>query len=384
MSGVAGARQVRNHFVFAFGKLYTVKRGCLRLNTRLFMFDPNRRPGASRAIRLLFVGLGLLLILTGGYGLWWHYLTTTLKGELDHWVAEQVAAGWKITTGTVVVGGFPLHAVLTVPSPAVEDPSGNLWRGPPLAVIFSPFDPRYPHLEGPGRHVFTIKGRDPLSISAEGASADLRFDGQGLGDASIDLAAAAAGSVRVGRLTVQWHRLAAGRVEHTVASWGLRVLVENLALPDDPRLLFGSLLPSIRLETHLQGSLGGGSPVQALTAWRDDGGTLEIDSLSINWPPLILSGKGTLALDRDLQPILASDCNVRGLFEAVDALTRGGVVRARDAGMVKLVFGLMMKPGKDGEKTLNVPVTVQNRVLSIGPVKLFELPAVAWHESVTP
>jgi hypothetical protein len=66
------------------------------------------------------------------------------------------------------------------------------------------------------------------------------------------------------------------------------------------------------------------------------------------------------------------------LFEAVDALTRSGTVRAQDAGMIKLVFGLLMKPGANGEKTLSVPVTVQNRTLSIGPVKLFEVPAVVW------
>lgn len=343
------------------------------------MSAPNRPSGVSRISRLLFAGFGLLLVLAGGYGLWWHYLSTRLQADLDHWVAEQSAAGWKIVTGSVTRTGFPLHVVLTLQAPGVEDPSGNSWQGPPVSVVLPLFSPQRPHLDAAGRHVFTFKGHDPLDISAEGMSADLQFDGHGLGAASIDLVAATAGPLRAGRLNIQWQRLAVGKVEHAVASWGLRASLENLTLPEDPRLLFGSLLPSVRLETHLQGSLIGWPLTQALTAWRDDGGTLEIDNLSVDWPPLALSGKGTLALDSDLQPMLASSCNVRGLFEAVDALTRSGVVRAQDAGMVKLAFGLLMKPGKDGEKTLSVPVTVQNRMLSVGPAKLFAVPVLTWH-----
>ncbi|HXP96720.1 MAG TPA: DUF2125 domain-containing protein, partial [Telmatospirillum sp.] len=169
-----------------------------------------------------------------------------------------------------------------------------------------------------------------------------------------------------------------GPVAHDVPSWGLRLSLDDLGLPDDPRLLFGPLISSVRLEAHLQGSVAGGPVEQALTAWRDDGGTVEIERLSVDWKPLALSGAGTLALDRDLQPMLASNCDIRGLFEAIDALSRSGVVRPQDAGMVKLIFGLMMKPDKNGAKTLSVPLTIQNRVLSVGPVKLFELPVLAW------
>lgn len=343
------------------------------------MSDLVRRSGVSRTIRLLFAGFVLLLVLLGGYGLWWHSLTTRLRADLDHWVADRAAAGWKITTGAVAVGGFPLHVVMTLSAPGVEDPTGNAWQGPPLTVALPLLNPRHPHLDAPGRHVFTLNGIDPIDMSAAQASADLVIDDHGLGEASIDLGTASAKALRVDRVSLQLQHLADGKVAHDVSSWGLRLSLDNLVLPNDPRLLFGSLLPALRLEARLQGSLSGGSVSQILTAWRDDGGTVEVDSASVAWPPLALSGKGTLALDRDLQPMLASSCNIRGLFEAIDALTRSGVVRPKDAGMVKLVFGLMMKPDKNGAQALSVPVTIQNRVLSIGPAKLFELPVLTWH-----
>ncbi|PKU26190.1 DUF2125 domain-containing protein [Telmatospirillum siberiense] len=342
------------------------------------MSDPQRRPAASRAIRFFLIGCGLLVVLAGAYGFWWHYLTTTLQGELARWVDEQGSVGWKIRTGSVTTGGFPWRVALTVEAPAVEDPSGNQWQGPPLSVVLPLFDPRHPRIEGAGRHVLTPKGRDPIGFSADAASADLQFDDHGLVGASIRLAAVALADSRLGRLSVDVRRQASGRIEHTMTSWESHILLEDLVLPDDPRLLFGTRLPAIRLDSRLQGSVPGGSPAQALAAWRDDGGTLEIDALSVDWPPLALSGKGTLALDSDMQPMLASTCDIRGLFAAIDALVRGGVIRGQDAGMVKLAFGLLMKPGKDGEKTLSMPVTIQNRVLSIGPVKLLDLPVVTW------
>jgi hypothetical protein len=305
-------------------------------------------------------------------------LAETARVELGRWITEQASAGWKISTGEVVVSGFPLRIVMTLSAPAVEDPTGNVWRGPSLSVSLPLTDPQRPHLEAAGQHVFTLNGHDPLAIAAEGFSADLSIDGHSLDEASIALVTASIGTVHIGRLDFQLHRLAVGHVEHSVPSWGLALSLENLALPDNAHLLFGSLVPAARLETHLQGSLSGGPLPQALAAWRDDGGTLEIDSLSVDWPPLALSGKGTLALDRDLQPILASSCNVLGLFEAIDVLSRNGIVRAQDAGLVKLVFGLMMKPGRDGAQTLTVPLTVQNRTLSIGPAKLFQIPALVW------
>lgn len=342
------------------------------------MSESLRRPTASRVSRRLFAALCLLFVLFGAYGFWWHYVTTTLQDELAHWVTDQGGAGWKVSTGAVTTGGFPWHVTLTVASPAVEDPSGNRWQGPPLSVVLPIWDLRHPHLEGGGRHLLTLKGQDPVSLSAEGASADLHFDDHGLTGASIQVAAATVADTHLGHLALDLRRLATGKVEHTVTSWESHVVLENIVLPDDPRLLFGTHVSSVRLDSRLQGNVPGGSPAEALAAWRDDGGTLEIDALSIDWPPLVLSGKGTLALDSKMQPLLASACDIRGLFAAIDALARSGMIRGQDAGMAKLVLGLLMKPGKDGEKTLNVPVTIQNRALSIGPVKLLEMPVVTW------
>lgn len=213
---------------------------------------------------------------------------------------------------------------------------------------------------------------------AKQASADLSLNDGGLAAAAVDLADIAGEGATIGRISASLQRVASGRADHQTASWAVTASLDGLVLPEDPRLLLGHSLTTASLQARLMGELPTGTLQSALKAWRDDGGTLEVDALSFDWPPLQLTGKGTVALDRDMQPILASTSTVRGVFEAVDSLTVAGVIRQKDAGVAKLVLGLLMKPAADGRKELTVPLTVQNRTLSVGPVALLKVPEVVW------
>lgn len=331
-----------------------------------------------RARLLLLIIAASLIMAFVGYGAWWYHLSGTLRDGVDRWVAERNAAGWAVATGEVAVGGFPGKIRLSLSSPSVADPYGDAWHGPPVLVTVAPWSPGRVHVSAPGNHLVAVVGMRAFEVAAADATADLAFDRQGLSSAALALAELAAGPVRLRRLDASLHRLAVGPAVHTTPTLALSVVVGDLDLPDDPRLVFGHRLTAARLEARLMGSLPNGAPKVALAAWRDDGGTLEIDSLSLNWPPLGVSGTGTLALDQEMQPLLASSCTIRGLFEAIDTLAEAGNVRAKDANLAKLVLGLMTKPAPDGAKEWVVPVTLENRTLYVGPAALMKVPALAW------
>ncbi len=46
--------------------------------------------------------------------------------------------------------------------------------------------------------------------------------------------------------------------------------------------------------------------------------------------------------------------------------------------MAKIVLGMLAKPSAAGEPELSLPLTVQDRALLAGPVKLMEMPEVIW------
>ncbi len=329
--------------------------------------------------RLLLVTLAALLILgLGGYTLWWYRLAGSWRDGIVAWVAAHNSEGLHIATGGVTVGGYPGPFRLLLARPSVTYPDAFTWQGPPVTVVISPFAPNHPRLVAPGQHVVALGAHPPLAIAATTAEADLIVDADGLDRASFDFAEMTVGAGRLGRLAGSIRRLSRGPATYSTPSLAVSASLQRLDLPDDPRLVLGPSVASARIEARVLGSLPRAPSRPAVEGWRDGGGTVEIDALAVDWPPLGVTGKGTLALDGDMQPILASSCTIRGLMQAIDGLAHGAAIRPRDAAMAKLVLGLLAKPGVDGVEEWTVPVTLQERTLYVGPAALLKVPALAW------
>jgi hypothetical protein len=330
-------------------------------------------------IRFLAVVVGIAALATiAGYSLWWRWMAGSMVDGVERWAELRNKSGWAVETGTVTTSGFPGAVRLTLPSPSLRDVSGNAWRGPPVVATVSPFSPGHAQLAAPGTHQVALAGLPAIEVTAGQVNADLAFDFASVERLSFDLDQLAAAGTTLTHVEGTLQRLATGSAPHTTPTWSGDLALDGLALANGPQLVLGRQVTSLRLKAQLLGSIGPGALAQALAAWRDDGGTVKIDTLAVEWPPLGLSGNGTLALDRDMQPMLASSCAIRGLFDAIDGLVRSGAVKTQDARVVKLVLGLMVKPGATGVPEVTVPVTVENRTLYVGPAALLKLPTLEW------
>ncbi|MEE9194263.1 MAG: DUF2125 domain-containing protein, partial [Alphaproteobacteria bacterium] len=98
-------------------------------------------------------------------------------------------------------------------------------------------------------------------------------------------------------------------------------------------------------------------------------------TLKVHWGPLNFSATGTLALDQDLQPLLAMTATITGFNETIDALAAARAIKARDATVAKMLLSLLAKrPGGGGPAELKIPLTVQDGKLFVGPVALMKVP----------
>jgi hypothetical protein len=160
---------------------------------------------------------------------------------------------------------------------------------------------------------------------------------------------------------------------------GARVTLQfmGIALPQAVPSL-GATVDSVTLSGALKGAVPAGKLRDALSAWRDDGGTIELEQGTLRWNSLAANANGTLALDAGLQPIGALTATIENQNAVIDAAVAGGTMRAQDANLAKVLLGLMAKPGADGKKQLTLPVTLQNRRLFLGPAQIAVLPAVTW------
>jgi hypothetical protein len=151
----------------------------------------------------------------------------------------------------------------------------------------------------------------------------------------------------------------------------------HLTLPKPVKPL-GNVIEDFALDVHILGGLPAGDWRQALAAWRDAGGTVEVSRATLQWGALMLETNGTLALDGAMQPMAAMTASIINHDALIDAAAAAGVLPAKNTDLVKLVLDLIARRGADGRMRLTAPVTVQNGKLAIGNAKIGKVPRIEW------
>src|SRR5205823_9134066 len=133
----------------------------------------------------------------------------------------------------------------------------------------------------------------------------------------------------------------------------------------------------LAIEGEIKGPLAMGPVKPTLAAWRAAGGTLELRSVAAKWGPLGLTGDGTLALDKEMQPVVALSLAISGFAETLDALVASGLVDQKKAGLPRVILGALAR-NNNGTTSIKAPLTIQDGFLLIGPVKLLPVPPIDW------
>lgn len=352
-------------------------------------------------IRRLLIGFAAAVAFAvAAHGVYWWIAVDRLERGFAAWVEERRADGWTVTHGAPGFGGYPLRVRTSIADPDLAgpgDPPRWRWRGAGLVLGVALWRPREIRFSSPGRHRLAIghDGRtetvDAVAASVVGRArtgADGRLESLVLEAASVD----AVGSRMVGRLHIGRLDAAlfvpgspggeAARADGTEPPGPfLSLETRDVVLPEGRRYPLGRAVPAFALEAKLLGEVAIEPTLSAsLAAWRDSGGTVEVVRLDTIWGKFDLSADGTLALDKVLQPVIAMTARVRGYRETVDALVAAGYVRDRDAMAAKLVLNVIARATPGGAARLTVPVTVQDGVLSAGPVRLLRVPPIDWRK----
>jgi len=128
----------------------------------------------------------------------------------------------------------------------------------------------------------------------------------------------------------------------------------------------------------IKGAIAAGPPRQAATAWRDSGGTAELDNFVLQWGKLAITGSGTLALDSELQPIGGFSGAVAGYEDLMTALVTAGRMKPSDARLARIGLAMLAKAGPDGRPAIGTSFTIQNGAMLLGPAKLGPAPRITW------
>jgi hypothetical protein len=357
------------------------------------MISEEPDPAAVRWMKrglLTFVGFAVVLGLYVGY---WTLMAGQLERQLDIWVEARRAEGIDISFGAQHVQGFPgrLHLRLkdiTVVSGAKAQQPWR-WQVPKAEAWALPW--QLNHI------TYELQGTQRLRIGEASSASDFvvatdRVEGRvvvrGAGHGEMKLTIA---GLDVERLKQQ-QRLGGARRFDMDMTWrahpkpddkalmplAFDLGIDGADLPKSWMSPLGRRVSTLRVGGYLSGPWPGGALTQALTQWRDAGGTLDVSRFSIEHGPLKLQAEGTAALDVRLQPQAAFTVRAEGYLDTVEALVKAGLMRPRDGTAVKLVLTVIAKRPAGRAPFVETPLTLQGQVLSAGDLRLLRVPPIQW------
>ncbi len=337
---------------------------------------PPHRSRKRRAIAAAICGV-LLVLFGAGYTAYWRYAASKLEAGLVAWAEARRAEGDAVKWDTATVGGFPLafrialdHAALARGNPEIYDVAV-----PRIIAEARPWNLYAWHLSAPQGAGGTAQAY-PQVVTASSLSGDI-FLG-----AATDRIVLVARDVSAGGATlaeIDADLTAPRQAPQSHRDLGLAAIIQlrHLTIPEPIRPL-GDTIDSVTLDARAMGGLPQGDLVQALKAWRDDGGTIEIEHAELHWGALALEASGTLALDDDMQPLGAMSASIVDHDALIDASVAGGLLQPKAAGLVKIVLDILARPGPDGHSRLTAPITLQDQKILIGGLEVAHVPRAEW------
>jgi hypothetical protein len=340
-----------------------------------------------RSMRLGLAGLLLLLVLFGLYAAYWRIVAGRIAQGIVAWQqsvrTRRIDASWR----ELHVGGFPLAFRVVLDDAALRD--GRLRPAPQLDVpvltgTARPWDFADWRLAAPAGLIAGLAAAPgpPMAprLTARTAIGSASFAATGGGWLWLGLkqVTAAAGSRIPIAAAEIWITLpAAPPRTHTEPSFGLALDLRQMRLPAPPAIL-GATIDELAVSATLEGAVPSGKLPQALAAWRDAGGTVELDHLRLRWGGIGVTANGTLALDQNLQPIAAFSGGIEGFHTILTALVGAGQLDTEEAALAQIALSALARPGSDGKPQIRTAFTIQDGKMFLGPVRLGAAPRIEW------
>lgn len=342
-------------------------------------------------MRKLLWGVALLLGLIGlGWVTLWLSLANQFENRLEAWANERRAEGWLIAHGGIRLGGFPLRLSAHVTAP---DLAGGLqagghhrwsWQADSVAVEIDLLHRDTLLLSPTGQHRVSVQeGARRLAVLGQAARLDVVLRQGEQGDHQIEVkgrdvrliqpgppAALPLGSAESLEAQLVLHAERAPEPEKLLQP----AFIELALTAEGVRRAGRGEAARADLDIALMGHIGTGALEEALTAWRDDGGTLELRQVTVQGPIIDIRLRGTVALDNQMRPLAALSGDIAGYNEILDHLTAGHWVSDRDAHLARLLFAAMAEQNPvTGRTMINLPLSVQNGIAMAGPLRLARL-----------
>jgi hypothetical protein len=349
------------------------------------------QPRSKRKQGFLLIGaLVLLAVLLGGYYAYWRIVAQQLEAGVEAWAQQERARGNEVAFAWDGIGGFPLRFAATFREPALRwrGPRGEIaWQGPALEAEMAPWNLRRIEVSSLGQHDATLRLAGEAAewrVAATGLAGTISLHRSGalrgftLALRQPDLALPNGAALASADATITLDQPTTPPTNYEMPLARVTLDASTIALPEGARLLTDDPVETVSLDATINGPMPVAPLKDALAAWRDAGGVVELSKFEFAQGPLGLSGNATLALDAALQPQGAGTITSSGLSEAVEIMIRDGLIPSDRALIARTTAKALEQPGTDGKLQATFALTLQNRTVTFGAIPLFTLQPIEW------
>ena len=341
---------------------------------------------ARRARTLLLASLIAVGSGAAGLGALWYWAAGEVTAALAHWSQAQRARGYHVAYAEPVMGGYPLAVTADLAAPVLASPHGWRWSGERILGRAEVWAPLTLDLELPRRQdlVFELRGEArQVALETQRGQGAVVFQGDGeLEAAEIELTGVSlAGDpdwrLEIARLYASVSGLAPGGEAAADADYLVNGEAGDVTLPEEVEAPFGPTISRLALQAAVFGRVPAGTPAQGLAAWRDAGGKVAVEAFALRYGPLEVLAKGELGLDGRLRPEGVLNGRIGGLLAALDKLGAEG--RLDGGAVLALKFSALALSRTEegtGRSVVDLPITLSDGFVYLGPVALFPLAPV--------
>ena len=335
--------------------------------------------------RFLWGGILGLVAVALGWTAAWYWIAGEIRQRIESWGEARRGDGLTVRHAGLSVGGFPFAWRVRIAEPVLAGAGAAdwAWNGEALEARFVPTNYRDVTLRFPGEHRLTAGGGvvgGTWRVRAERPDGRILLHPNGRLD-RLELDFGTATLIRLPderRFQATQLRAVAALpplppADHQAEALGVTLLIDALSPLEPPVAGFGTTLASLKLDLAAKGPLPRGRFAEALRAWRDDGGTLEINHASLLWGPVNAEANGTLTLDAQDRPLGAFAARWRGYNETIDALQAAGQVPPWPAAGAKVALNAIARQQPDGSRQIELPITLQDGRVYIAGLPLMRL-----------
>ena len=356
----------------------------------------HNRPTAYQTrskLKRVFLLIGVLIVLAvlaGGYLVFWRHVAQQLEAGVEAWASEQRALGNEVAFAWDGIGGFPFRFETTFRDPSIRWRSPRAeatWTGATLHAAMAPWNLRRIEVRSDGQHDAALRLAGDLAewrVETTGLAGmiDLhnsgRLRGFTLALQQPDITMPDGTVLASATATVMLDQPATPPTDFNMPLARVTLDLRSMVLPPGTRLVTEDTVETLSFDVTIKGPMPMAPLKEALAAWRDAGGVAELNGFAFAQGPLSVTGNATLALDAELQPEGAGTITTTGLSEALEILIRDGLIPDDRALIARATAKALEKPGLDGRLQATVGLSLQNRMVSFGPVPLFALQPIEW------